>query len=366
AIIRARLGVNERPVRRLTSRFLKWSGSLAKAPQQELNNGLQSLHLEIAQFELGLTKTQLVTEMAEREKKNYDQEQQEIGFNISQSQTELEQLARQLEEAKQERANKIQYDEITKELSKLPSRESSQESINALRTEILDLEKDAIQQLQLMELRKKQFYTALLCLRSIQDSIHEDQREEERKLFLKRAPMDDEDDEDEDDHVQGNGDEEANEGNGLGTNSSTAASSMEGVIAASGLTPSAMDMGAASMIGQAPSSTIGTPNTNGIESVLSQEHANTRSERGSGSNSPALSWSNALASGGGNGGSGAASVSETGVFVVDLIHSSSPTIPSGMQSPAADTPGRHHSHHHPSPSPPSRSQTGTPNPDSSM
>ncbi|KAG0248116.1 THO complex subunit 7 [Mortierella polycephala] len=317
AVIRTRLSINERPLRRLSNRFLKWTGSLTTATDEDIDDGLQTLLLEVSHFELTLSKSKLVADMAERERQHYDQEQQEINESIVKSQGELEDLARELEEAKQERTNKIEYDQLAAEVSKFPSRESSQASIADLKAEILELEKEAVQQSMMMELRKKQFFTALLCLQSIQESIVEDQQEEERRLYLKSAQQDD-------DML---GDEEEEEGFEDSTDNVT-------------VTISSPSRGLAS----------------GMERVISLDRQ-----------SPTLEKSAVLASPSPNSyapGSGGTTTQNTGegdVFVIDL--QSRGSYDSAAQTPAG-TPGRAQ---HPTPTPPSRSLTSTPNPsDSAM
>ncbi|KAF9345878.1 THO complex subunit 7 [Mortierella sp. AD094] len=266
---------------------------------------LQNLLHEVSHFELTLSKTKLVTEMAERERLNYDQEQQRTEASIARLQEELGTLARELEEAKQERANKIQYDRLATEVSQFPSRESSQASIASLKAEIQELENEAVQQSVVMELRKKQFFTALLCLQSIQESIEEDRRVEEQKLFLKRTHHDDDIDEEEEEGF---------------------INVMEGVE------------------GGATNTTPGQTATNGtgLQPMIS---------RGNGSSSPALSASHTprigITSEGGE---------ESSVFMVDLQHSHSAN---SMGVTPTESPERAH---HPSPTPPLRSLTGTPNP----
>ncbi|KAF9086662.1 THO complex subunit 7 [Mortierella sp. AD031] len=320
-IIRTRLSVNERPLRRLTTRFQKWSGLLTTGTQQDIENGLQTLLLEISQFELGLSKSTLVQEMAAREHHHYDQEQRDIEENIITSQAELEHLARELDAAKQERANKIQYDQLATQVLEFPSRESSQQSIAQLEAEIQELENEAIQQRQLMDLRKKQFFTALLCLQSTQESIQEDRREEERRLYLKRSnrrDLDDHDDEDED------GEDGFVE-------------SMDGVVVT------------------APSGGPGTPLlAPGLERVLSQDgHFHGAHSRG-GSSSPGGAGHNEATTAAGGGGRGGV---EGEVFMMDLQNNT----PRGGNG-GAGTPARSHHHHPTTPTPPLRSLTGTPNP----
>ncbi|KAG0004550.1 THO complex subunit 7 [Entomortierella chlamydospora] len=266
---------------------------------------LQNLLHEVSHFELTLSKTKLVTEMAERERLNYDHEQQRTEESIARLQEELGTLARELEEAKQERANKIQYDRLATEVSQFPSRESSQASIASLKAEIQELENEAVQQSVVMELRKKQFFTALLCLQSIEESIEEDRRVEEQRLFLKRTHHDDEIDEEEE----------------------------EGFINV--------------MEGVEETATNTTPGQTAANGTGLQP----RIPRGNESLSPAPSASHTpridITSEGGE---------ESNVFMVDLQHNHS-TI--SMGATPVDSPERTH---HPSPTPPLRSLTGTPNP----
>lgn len=134
--------------------------------------------------------------MAERERINYDQEQQHIEASIISSQAELERLDQDLVEAKKIRANKIEYDELAVQVLRYPSRESSQNTIESLQQEIQELELEGQAQIDKMAHRREQFFTALENLKAIQESILEDEREEAQRLFLKRTQVDDEDDDD--------------------------------------------------------------------------------------------------------------------------------------------------------------------------
>ncbi|KAI1307383.1 hypothetical protein EDD11_004467 [Mortierella claussenii] len=196
-IIRSRLSVNEKALRKLTNHYHRWSKALSTGSNEEIEKELHGMLREIASFELSLSKTRLIAEMAQRERLNYQQEQMQTEAMVAQSQQEIESLVRELEEAKQERANKILYDQLAAEISQFPSRESSQQSVQALQAEIEELENEAVHQSMVMDLRKKQFFTALTCLQSIEGSIEEDQREEERRLFNKRTQNDDDIDDDE-------------------------------------------------------------------------------------------------------------------------------------------------------------------------
>ncbi|KAF9987611.1 THO complex subunit 7 [Modicella reniformis] len=312
-LIRTRLSINERPLKRLTARFYKWSTSLSTGSVEDIENGLQSFLLEISQFQLGLSRTKLITEMAERERGHYEQDQQQIKENIAKSEEELKALVGMLKKAKQDRANKIEYDKLAAEVSKFPSRESSQETIANLKAEILELEQEAYQQSQVMELRKKQFFTALLCLQSIQESIEEDQREEAKRLFHKRTHHDDDDDEEEE------------EGGFV--------ESMEDIAAIS--------------------STSALAVVNGLERAPSQD-GRSAVARGNDSAMASPFMSAFHTPGPSSGVVGGAD--EGGVFLMSLQPSHSTD---SMHQTPVGTPGRAN---HPSPTPPPRSLTGTPNP----
>ncbi|KAF9390369.1 THO complex subunit 7 [Podila verticillata] len=195
-IIRTRLSVNERPMRRLIGKLNKWAETLVKGSEDECENGLKGLQLDITQLQLTLAKSKLVFDMAERERINYDQEQQRIEASIIASQAELERLDQDLVEAKKIRANKIEYDELAVQVLRYPSRESSQNTIESLQQEIQELELEGQTQIDKMAHRREQFFAALENLKAIQESILEDEREEAQRLFLKRTQVEDEDEDD--------------------------------------------------------------------------------------------------------------------------------------------------------------------------
>ncbi|KAG0031829.1 THO complex subunit 7 [Podila clonocystis] len=195
-IIKTRLSVNERPVRRLIAKLNKWADTLVRGGEDECESGFKGLQLDITQLQLILAKSKLVFDMAERERINYDQEQQQIEASIIASQAELEKLDKDLVEAKKIRANKIEYDELAVQVLRYPSRESSQNSIESLQQEIQELEVEGQAQIDKMSHRREQFFTALENLKAIQESILEDEREEAKRLFLKRTQVDDDDDDD--------------------------------------------------------------------------------------------------------------------------------------------------------------------------
>ncbi|KAF9161058.1 THO complex subunit 7 [Actinomortierella ambigua] len=184
-IIRSKLAVDEKSLQRLTKRFHQWSSNLFKESDEEFEKGMGSVLLELSQVELKLQHAQLVAAMTFRERQHYHQEQQQIEDQVQAAQQELVQLEQQLDEAKKERSNKIQYDELTNEINLFPTRHQSMQQVDHLRREIAELEAESLSYQHMLAWRRKQFLAALVSLQGIQESIVEDRKEEERLLALK-------------------------------------------------------------------------------------------------------------------------------------------------------------------------------------
>ncbi|KAG0302409.1 THO complex subunit 7 [Dissophora globulifera] len=316
-------------------------------------------------FQVGLSRSKLISEMAGRERILYAKDQQNIEANIQTAEQELQVLAVKLEEAKRERSNKIQYDRIATELLQYPSRESSQQSIANLKAEILELENEADQQSMVMELRKKQFFTALMCLQSIQESIEEDQREEATRLFHKR-PTHDDDDDDEDDTAINNRDIDDNNqmSNTVAPPNETREEQEEGTI------PESMEDIALSV--SRPSSTVpvivnGSPSTRQQQTFPSQSRPMTPSFSASQQGGLSVESKNqrptSPAPSGVNTPLGEGEDDEEGsVYAVNLLEYSHSTGSLLNTTPPGRTLQQHQQQR---PSPPSRSLTSTPG-DSSM
>ncbi|KAF9974225.1 THO complex subunit 7 [Actinomortierella ambigua] len=184
-IIRSKLAVDEKSLQRLTKRFNQWSSNLFKETDEDFEKGMGSVLLELSQVELKLQHAQLVAAMTFREREYYHKEQQQIEDQVQAAQQELVQLEQQLEEAKKERSNKIQYDELTNEINQFPTRHQSMQQVDHLRREIAELEAESLSYQHMLAWRRKQFLAALVSLQGIQESIVEDRKEEERLLALK-------------------------------------------------------------------------------------------------------------------------------------------------------------------------------------
>ncbi|KAI5673490.1 hypothetical protein M9H77_13854 [Catharanthus roseus] len=138
---------------------------LAKTFLQELNT-----------FEIPLLKSKAVIEANVREKENFNELKDEINRQILQTQADIEDLKKQLEESKIERQHKEECEAIRKLIAMQPPRSETQKLISELEREIAMLEAENTGSSRTLELRKKQFALLLHVVDELQNTIEEEQR----------------------------------------------------------------------------------------------------------------------------------------------------------------------------------------------
>jgi THO complex subunit 7 len=139
---------------------------------------------ELSSFEIPLTKTKAVIDANLREKDNFNELSDEINKQIVQARTDIEDLKKQLEEAKIERVHKEECEAIRKLIATQPPRSETQKTITDLEKEIASLEAENTAGSRLLELRRKQFALLLHVVDELQTTI-----EEEQKNFIEEMRM---------------------------------------------------------------------------------------------------------------------------------------------------------------------------------
>ncbi|CAK9159363.1 unnamed protein product [Ilex paraguariensis] len=131
---------------------------------------------EFTTFELPLLKSKAVIDANLREKENFGELIGEINRQISQAQTDIEDLKKQLEESKIERQHKEECEAIASLIATQPPRSETQKIITELEKEITMLEAENTGASRMLELRKKQFALLLHVVDELQNTIEEEQR----------------------------------------------------------------------------------------------------------------------------------------------------------------------------------------------
>ncbi|KAJ3133049.1 hypothetical protein HK101_004499 [Irineochytrium annulatum] len=174
-ILKNRLLFDTRPLKKCIRRFQTFK-RLVEVGRDETawRPQLDQFLVDLETFQYGLVKHQLVHDMNRRELDNYKAEQRKIEQDITRTTQEIEELKGDLEAEQVVRKNKLQYDEIAKDINKLPSRARSIENAKVLKNDIRVLEAEKRRLLAAMDLRRNMFATVMQALNTMKDTIAAD------------------------------------------------------------------------------------------------------------------------------------------------------------------------------------------------
>ncbi|KAJ3041734.1 THO complex subunit 7 [Rhizophlyctis rosea] len=135
--------------------------------------------INLRSLETTLEKHQLTHQMNLRETTIYKSECSRIEQEILEAKQNIDVLKVALEQAQARRKNKLEYDNVAKQINKHASREESRKRSAQLREEIqaLMVERAALEARE--ELRGKQLYTVVQAAHELQDTISDERRASE-------------------------------------------------------------------------------------------------------------------------------------------------------------------------------------------
>ncbi|KAJ3114136.1 hypothetical protein HDU96_002517 [Phlyctochytrium bullatum] len=210
-VIKNRLLFDTRPLKKALRRFNTYKAVLeAKKDEASRRLALETFLLDFEAMEHALLKHQLIHEMNLREQDNYREEQRKIEQETEERKVEIEGLKQLLEEEERLKKNRMEYDEITKKINELPSRQQSMEYVfpsavfieptltpfpprsNAakLRKEIADLEEEKHRLHLAKDHRRTLFHALLASIQTLRDALAEDHPEMDLSALGAPAAMD--------------------------------------------------------------------------------------------------------------------------------------------------------------------------------
>ncbi|XP_015599536.1 THO complex subunit 7 homolog [Cephus cinctus] len=177
-VIRRRLLIDgdgtgdDRRINVLLKSFIKWVNS------PKIDNVLHEKMLsQLAQCEFAQKKSRLVSNMSEEELKNYEKMSKEIEIEIEDAKKDIEQTKVELQEAKQVRKNRIEYDVLAKVINEQPDRQETDLKLATLRKELGTLKEKSEQLEHKLEMRRKQFHVLISSIHSLQGMLDESDEE---------------------------------------------------------------------------------------------------------------------------------------------------------------------------------------------
>ena len=163
---------DDRRINVLLKSFVKWSAST------DLDHNIHERMLsQLAQCEFAQKKSRLVSSMSEEELKNYEKMSKHIDVEIEEAIKDIDRTKTELQEAKQIRKNRIEYDVLAKVINEQPDRQETNERLASLRQELGSL-KDKSEQLERkLAMRRKQFHVLISSIHSLQGMLDESDEE---------------------------------------------------------------------------------------------------------------------------------------------------------------------------------------------
>jgi len=156
----------------LLKSFMKWVNN----PQ--VDDVLQERMLsQLAQCEFAQRKSRLVSNMSQEEQKNYENLAKEIDIEIEDAKVNIEKTKAELQEAKQVRKNRIEYDVLAKVINEQPDRKETNAKLATLQKELGGLREKSQHLEQKLEMRRKQFHVLISSIHSLQGMLDESDEE---------------------------------------------------------------------------------------------------------------------------------------------------------------------------------------------
>ncbi|XJO77152.1 hypothetical protein BDV3_001771 [Batrachochytrium dendrobatidis] len=129
---------------------------------------LEEFLADLDSTQVFIERNNLVDDMTVRESVHFEQERLRIETEIADAQADIERLKEELIQAQVVRQNKIEYEAISKEIHKLPSREHTEKQINNTLEEIEQAGIEKIEIEEAKQLRIKHFMSVVAAIYEFQ------------------------------------------------------------------------------------------------------------------------------------------------------------------------------------------------------
>lgn len=130
---------------------------------------------QIAQCEYAAQKSLRCYIMNSEEQRHYDELYNKIEEGIVSAQKDIESTKKELQEARQIRRNKMEYDALAAIIQTQPDRKTNQEKMTLLRQDLEASEAECHKLEMKLELRRKQFHLLVTTIQGLQQLLTDDE-----------------------------------------------------------------------------------------------------------------------------------------------------------------------------------------------
>ncbi|GAB1608691.1 THO complex subunit 7 homolog [Argonauta hians] len=181
-IIRRRLlidgdgGNDDKRINSLLRMLIRW----CNMPENEESHlTYQRMLAILAHCEYNMEKSVLVYEMNLSEQKKYELLNQDIEDKIADATTKIIECKQELQEAKQIRKNRQEYDALAKVIQRHPDRLETTKQLQELDKELVKLKSRKKHIQEKLDLRRKQFHVLISAIYELESIVEEDDKNEE-------------------------------------------------------------------------------------------------------------------------------------------------------------------------------------------
>lgn len=152
--------------------FIKWCGS--DDTPQESQNQYDRLLTQLAGIEHSSVKWKGIIDMNELEIKHYDALREETNENVKKACVAIEDAKKELEDARQVRRNRLEYDALAKLIKEHPPRSDTANKLALLNQQLQSLKSKRDSLDEKLSLRRKQLHVLVTSLYQLKQTLHYD------------------------------------------------------------------------------------------------------------------------------------------------------------------------------------------------
>ena len=135
----------------------------------------QRMLAQLVQCDLAMNKSYLCCAMNIAEQKQYEELYKEIEKGIVSTQHKIEETKMELQQARQIRRNKMEYDALAAIIQTQPDRKTNQERLAQLRSDLQASELECDKLEAKLALRRKQFHLLISSIQGLQQLLTEEE-----------------------------------------------------------------------------------------------------------------------------------------------------------------------------------------------
>ncbi|KAI7853145.1 hypothetical protein BDC45DRAFT_511433 [Circinella umbellata] len=186
SMLRTRLEIDDRNVRGLQKKISSWLTTLPTESIEASQNVYESLLLNLSAYKTTIERYPLLATANSMDIEKYGQMVDQTVHAVGSTAEQISSLKDELKEAQKVRDNKLEYDKVAREIMKLETRESYDQTIKELEADIAMLKREKANKEKAFDSRKTNFSELIKTVKELQRTVEEERakgNEMQKKLM---------------------------------------------------------------------------------------------------------------------------------------------------------------------------------------